>query len=106
MGQISLRLSDEQEKRLRSSAEANNIQFTVYLRQLLALGEQVEDALPKRQSQAVINKSYGLRSVTMSRTIMAATENLYLMRYLVGKLFKEEGEIAKKIARAQAEKSL
>ena len=98
MAQISLRLSDEQEQRLRQTAEVHNIRFTVYLRQLLELGEQVQETSSAQQTQTIDNQLICSESTDTSRVFAVVSENLYLMRYLIGKLFKEEGKTVKNIA--------
>ena len=106
MAQVSIRLSDEQEQRLRKSAKVYNVQFTVYLRELLELGEQVKGASSEQQAQALDNKLSSSESNAMSKIITSTSESRYLIRYLIGKLFKEEGETAKQIAHEQAKKEI
>lgn len=106
MAQVSIRLSDEQEQRLRQSAEAHNTQFSVYLRELLELGEQIKGPSSKQQAEAHVNKLSSSEYMAISKIIATTSENLYLLRYLTGKFFKDEGRTAKQIAHEQAEKEI
>lgn len=104
MGHISLRIPDEDEQRLRESAQLQQIQFTAYLRQLLELGEQVGRLPPQYNLQPPSNKLTKTASFDHDIIAQAVLENRYLLRYLIGKLFNEEGQKAKKIAHTQAKK--
>ena len=103
MGHISLRIPDGDERRLRNSARLQQVHFTAYLRQLLELGEQTGNTLSKQQAQLPSNKSTSVIPPVHSVIMQAVHENRYLLRYLIGKLFSEEGQKAKNIAQTQAE---
>lgn len=100
MRQISIRLPDGQDQRLRDLAQRKTMPYSVCLRQLLEVGEQVEGTTHHQQKLAPNTQNPSL-NIKLANVIF---ENHYLMRYLIEKIFKEEGKQAKKIARDKAAK--
>lgn len=88
MGQITIRLPDEQERHLKNIAKKNGKIFAQYARELLDLGAQVE-------MEAETNNNQN-----------ASLQTLYLMRYLLKRILKEEGVQASKIASEKADEGL
>ena len=106
MRKITIRIPADQEQRLKHLAQKKEIAFIVCLRQLLEVGEQV-DGSTTHQQQPI--SSFELDQKISSLDVHLANimfENHYLMRYFIGKFFKEEGKLAKKIAREQAAKDV
>ena len=90
MGQITLRLPDEQEQHLKNLAKEKRMTLAQYIRDLLDLGVQIEMA------------SDGNSATNYPEMKNTPLQILYLMRYLVNRLFKDEGRQACKVARRQA----
>ncbi len=95
MGQITLRLPDEQERYLKNLAEKNDKTLAQYARELLDLGAQVEIASHEsvKPTEIINNQS-------------ASLQTLYLVRYMVKRIFKEEGIQASKIASEKAKEEI
>jgi len=91
MGQITLRFPDKQERYLKNPAEKNDKTLAQYARELLDLGAQVEMATHEsvKPTERINNQN-------------ASLQILYLMRYMVKRIFKEEGMQASKVASQKA----
>jgi len=91
MGQITLRLPDKQEECLKNLAENKGKKLAQYIRELLELGVQVDMATHENSKP-----TEGIN------TQSASLQTLYLVRYMVKRIFKGEGMQASKIASEKA----